>query len=394
MKKELRNYSKMFYKTNEQKVLLQLLTHGLNEDISSQIEGGHFSWDDFFSLQRKSGLHGYLFNTALNANSTLIPTDTFKIQKELYQGSLLKSMKMSFELHRVMTWLKDNGVDAITFKGPSLAKLYMGDINARDYCDLDILVYPSEVKKAIRVLSTIGYHYKESNFSSPDFDKHIKMRQECTLIHEEKGIPIDLHWGFHKTTVSYVKDVDQLFQRSIQIELTAGKSVKTLSAVDLLCIESIHLFDDYSKKQYSLKLLFDYYKIVTSLSEAEWQEALVIHKENGQLKKLLCWCTLVRLLFEISYPTHIEDVLSKANSKQIIARVMAEEFFEKKPSFSISFLFKCAGLFDSPLDSGRFLLHLLLFSLTDENKFQANRVVRFLLILLKPLRALTIRLVK
>lgn len=384
----------MFHSSKEIVALLQLLRLNPSEGIPTVIISEEFSWDRFFSLLRKSGLHGFLFNTALLANSNIIPSHIYRVQKNLHQGSLLKAMKMSFELHRVMTYLKEKSIDAITFKGPTLAKGYMGDINARDYCDLDILVYPKDVKKAITLLASMGYYYSESNFSAADFDKHIKMRQECTLIHEDSSIPIDLHWGFHKTTVSYLKDVDALFQRSMEIELTEKKCVRTLSNVDLLFIESIHLFDDFSKKQYSLKLLFDYYKILSSLSEKEWEVTLQIHKNNGQLKKLYCWCSLVRIIFNNTYPAYITKELSAVEDKQRTANVIATEFFDKNPPFTITYLFNCAGLFDSIWDSGRFILHLLLFSLTDENKFSSNKLIRLILVLLKPLRLLTIRLVK
>ncbi len=53
-------------------------------------------------------------------------------------------MMMTAELKAVMGWLEAGDVPAIAYKGPTLAAWAYGDIALREFCDLDILVRPSD----------------------------------------------------------------------------------------------------------------------------------------------------------------------------------------------------------------------------------------------------------
>lgn len=383
----------MSHYTPEQRYLLDLLSFDSSSEIRKPDEP--FSWDVYLSLSHISGLHGLFFSLWNEINPLIsVPIEILQNQKAFHQGNILKAMKMSYELLRIMDFLTSSSIEALTFKGPTLAKQFYGDISARSYCDLDILVKPIDVKKSIEKLQKLGYEYQASDFSASDMDKHIKMRQECTLIHPEKGIPIDLHWGFHKTTVKYIKDVNTLFERSVNVELVPEKQVRTLSPVDLLFIESVHLFDDFSKKYFSLKLATDYLKIAQSLSEEQWNKALDIHRENRQLKKLYCWCSLIKILFNVRLPDVVEEGLRKNRTQVKLSYIIAEQFFDESPSFDVKYLLFCSSLFDSTLDSIRFLLHLLLFSITDEDKFQSNSIIKLIFKVMNPIRKCTVKLVK
>lgn len=385
----------MTNRTIETNLLLQLICNpNLNtEEVQSIIGAPDFSWRTFLRLIRRNGIHGYLFTTFFEKQIGIIPTNVFEEQKKLQQGSLYKAMKMSYELQRVMDYLSSSGIDVVTFKGATLAKLYYGDIISRDYCDLDILVFPEQVKETIGRLSLIGYEYIFSDDSVVDFDTHIKLRQECTLVHKDKTIPIDLHWGFHKTTIRFINTITPLFERAKSIELLPGKEVKTPSGVDLLFIESIHLFDDFSKKQFSLKLAIDFLRIAESLSIDEWEKVITMHKEEKQLSKLICWCALCITLFGFDPPEVVKECMKRKRKQVQLGQQIAVEFFTPKP-FSVGFLLSLSMLFDSVIDRGKFLLHLLLFSITEEDKFQSNLLIKIAFKLLMPIRALTVKLVK
>lgn len=385
----------MKHNSPEINLLLSLFENVNFQNVLDQhTRSSKFRWEYLFELVKRNGLHGYIFTQFIESNQKYIPQEVYRKQKKLHKGSILKAMRMSYELYRVMNYLASSNIDAVTFKGATLAKKYYSDIHSRNYCDLDILVHPTAVKQTIKILSKIGYDYIESDFSAEDFDKHIKLRQECTLVHRENGIPIDLHWGFHKTIVTYIKDIEPLFERAVKVELMEGKVVTALSSIDLFFIESIHLFDDFSKKQFSLKLVTDYLKIMQTLTEEEWEIVLEMHRENKQLKKLYCWCELVRLLFAVEPPKEIMNKIGKNPKQKKLAAIIAREFFDESPNFNVKYLLLLSSLFDSPVDSLRFLLHLLLFSITDEDKFKANIFIKIIFKILNPIRALTIKMVK
>lgn len=383
----------MFVYTSEQQKIVSDIQSKKHNYSLNDYTVVPFNWDQYVLLLRRSGLHGYVLKKLCQESGFVVPQQLLSKQLELHKGSVLKAMQMSHELQRVFDFLISKGVVVLTFKGPTLALQYYGDISARDYCDLDILVKPDSVKKTITLLSQIGYDYKPSDLSAEDFDKHITLRQECTLVHRKNGIPIDLHWGFHKTTLRYINRIDPLFKRAVSTEIVTGKKVLTLSPVDLLFIESIHLFDDFSKKQFSLKLAADYLKITEALSHEEWHEVVKMHKEQKQLGKLCCWCSLITALWGDVLPLIMKNELVFKSIQVRLGKQIAEEFFSPKP-FTISYLLSLCSLFDNPFDSVKFVLHLILFSITERDKFITNRFIRFIFFLLTPIRALTVKLVK
>jgi len=47
-----------------------------------------------------------------------------------------------------MALLEENGIEALTFKGPALAQMAYGDTSLRHYSDLDILIRKEQPKQA------------------------------------------------------------------------------------------------------------------------------------------------------------------------------------------------------------------------------------------------------
>jgi hypothetical protein len=62
------------------------------------------------------------------------------------------NMLMTAELIAVMKLLKDNEIEAIAFKGPTLSQMAYGDITLRQFSDLDILIDQKDIYKASKIL--------------------------------------------------------------------------------------------------------------------------------------------------------------------------------------------------------------------------------------------------
>ncbi len=69
-------------------------------------------------------------NSDLNAQSSTLNAMLSELKVQ-YLGIVQRNMLMSAELIRIMKLLEENGIEALAFKGPTLAQMAYGDITLR-----------------------------------------------------------------------------------------------------------------------------------------------------------------------------------------------------------------------------------------------------------------------
>jgi hypothetical protein len=64
---------------------------------------------------------------------------------------------LTIELLALLDRLAAAGIEAIPFKGPIVAETCYGDLDARPFGDIDLLVEPADVADAMKVMAAAGY---------------------------------------------------------------------------------------------------------------------------------------------------------------------------------------------------------------------------------------------
>ena len=148
-------------------------------------------WDDFLSLAYSHGIFPLVYKTL--KNYTQIPTEIQNTMKRINMNIVKQNMLMTSELLKVTKLLEENGIEAISFKGPVLSLMAYGDVISRQYCDLDILVNEKLLEKAKIVLEQNKY---SSKFDLEDYQKeNLKNTvHDISMINKINGVNIELHW--------------------------------------------------------------------------------------------------------------------------------------------------------------------------------------------------------
>jgi len=143
------------------------------------------------------------------------------------------------ELVKLLELLRANQLEAIPFKGPTLALAAYGDISLRQFADLDLLVRKTDVLKIKDLLVAHG------------FNSHLRLsqRQETALLRfdsawnfvNQNGVMIDVHWDLVERHFGIRFDVGGLWQR-LQLVSIGGKQFQTLANEDLLLVLCLHGF--------------------------------------------------------------------------------------------------------------------------------------------------------
>src|SRR5512136_2940084 len=123
----------------EERMLLWGL-RGANQDSPADFPPvcDGFDWQALIRLSLHHGLFPLLYERLKNRIDGMVPQAEMNEFRRLYLRNAVRNLLLTRRLLRLLKLFSDNGIDAIPFKGPSLAALAYGSISERRFCDLDI----------------------------------------------------------------------------------------------------------------------------------------------------------------------------------------------------------------------------------------------------------------
>jgi len=136
------------------------------------------------------------------------------------------------ELLRLLDLFDRHSVCALPFKGPVLADMLYGDITARDYCDLDILLPKRDIAKAIAALLAAGY---TTDLPADPRQRKAYLRTRYELhFTSPGGLPIEIHQSF--LPPAYCFPLAPRYERRSFL----GREILALAPADLLLVLCAH----------------------------------------------------------------------------------------------------------------------------------------------------------
>jgi hypothetical protein len=143
------------------------------------------------------------------------------------------SLLFTGELLRLLDLFDRHSIRALPFKGPVLADMLYGDITAREYCDLDILVPKQDIPKAIVALLAAGYTTDLP--SDPGQRKaYLRARYEIHFTSPGGRIPIEIHQSLLPPAYGF-----PLAPRTQRWNFF-GREIPVLTSADLLLVLCAH----------------------------------------------------------------------------------------------------------------------------------------------------------
>ncbi len=86
-----------------------------------------------------------------------VPLEILEKLKIEFHANAKKNMLLTGELVKVMKLLDENGINAVTYKGPVLAHSIYGNIAYRQFGDIDILTDKKGALKSKDIIFSEGY---------------------------------------------------------------------------------------------------------------------------------------------------------------------------------------------------------------------------------------------
>jgi len=195
---------------------------------------------DWVLFERLAETHGLLPIAAarLGADPSLLPAPVVQELRTICQENARRSLWFAGELFSVLGTLNAANVEAVPFKGPTLAAMAQGDLILRQFCDLDIMVRPRDWPRAKKALLDAGFTEKH-HLTSREEKAYVASACDFTFHHGPVRNVLEIHWDFVPHFFAIRIPLRQLMARATTVEL-CGRPVPTLAPEDLLLCLAVH----------------------------------------------------------------------------------------------------------------------------------------------------------
>ena len=263
--------------------------------------------------------------------------------KTAYMSIVQRNMLITGELIRMMELLRENGIEALAFKGPALARLAYGDITLRQFGDLDILIHRQDFRWLARQMESKGYAPAFPIASFKGDRVMFDMNNDCPFYDYHRRLSVEIHWDFFRKLALPTAKFSPWEQTTNVI--INGMEIPTLRHETHLLYHSLHGSKHIWER---LSWIVDIDRFIRNVPDVDWE--FIVAKANalGALRMFLFGPALARHFFDTPLPEKIVDLCEKADFDDLITFVTSEfNRPEPTPEDSLAKLKKVIALRDS-----------------------------------------------
>lgn len=279
-------------------------------------------WDWMLKAARSHGVWPIMYHNLKAVCPEAVPQDIFSNLKNVYLNNAMWNLMLSRELLRIIEDFQEHGVDAVPFKGPTLAQAAYGDIMLRQFSDLDIMVRRQDVLTAKDLLISRGYR---PQIKLTPFQERLLLQGACeyNFVRNDPVIPIEVHWMFHSS--GYSVPFDEGIWSRLEMMTFEGTKIYCFPPEDLVLALCAH---GTRHRWAQMKLVSDIAGLIER-SQIDWEQVNMIASDTG-LKRilhigLLLAHDLLGVMFSEQISGEIErDVIAKRLALKLSGRLFSK----------------------------------------------------------------------
>ncbi len=271
-------------------------------------------------LSHLKGLTPLLYSKMKALDPKKINKRFTKAFKDIYFSTISDNMKLSNNIWRAVNLLRNNGLDPIPYKGPTLGIIAYGDIALRSSADIDIMIHNFEFEQAINIFVNNGYSIPVSSKK-----KIIKYTYKTWRdINLEKGeYHFDIHQQIEKGPEFFRPD-DDAFKSCIKVKLNK-KEIKTFSPEETLVIMAINCASDgYG----SFKHYRDITGIIIKNPDLNWEKVFFSAGKKKSLKIVKISLKFSKLFCGLKLPEDISEAIETKSLNRFFDNLVGRLFFK------------------------------------------------------------------
>jgi len=220
---------------------------------------------------------------------------------------------------------KEHQIPVLAYKGPTLAMVAYGDLALRSYQDLDLVIHPEHLPKAVRVMTRSGFEFTPDwwNPCQPENPKYVARHHEIPLRAQDKSYFVDLHWKLaaHEAR-AFRLDVDETWSRAEEIELLQT-GISTMCREDLFLALCCHgTWHRWGR----LKWLLDIAELLRNAETLKWLQLEEMTSNRPLVRASASLAVaLARELLEVDVPAEAARILPATERIRTMAAAIRDE---------------------------------------------------------------------
>jgi hypothetical protein len=172
--------------------------------------------------------------------STALDDPLHALAQSVYLQTLAQNLRREAHLADIVGLLEEAGVETMLLKGAASSTAYYPSRGLRDMADIDLLVRPDDVGRAVDILVQQRWRpYLDA--PHPEIQRQIRVRHAWSFTLDTEN-EIDLHW--RPVSYCYAPDVAASFWRHARLGQVAGTAVQVPAPTEQLfhvCAHAVHL---------------------------------------------------------------------------------------------------------------------------------------------------------
>jgi hypothetical protein len=193
-------------------------------------------WQRLIQLAEHHGVVPHLYGHLSAAND--VQPESLEAIRQSHQLNARKTLWLTRELGRVLDHLDSREIASLPYKGPVLAESLYSNVAQRQFSDLDVLIHAADVPRARTALMELGYK-PGLEFTPQQEHAYLASGYEYTFDSPHGRNLLELQWQVLPRFYSVDFAVGEFFDRA-QAVTVAGRSLRTLSAEDLMLVLCVH----------------------------------------------------------------------------------------------------------------------------------------------------------
>jgi hypothetical protein len=283
--------------------------------INTLVQSG-IDWQAFTDLVTFHSVRPLVYRSLRAVGWNNLPASFQDDWHETARSLTIKMLFITGEMLRVTAEFHSAGIPVAVLKGPVIAQIAYGDPALREFTDLDLLVRPSDLARALPVFERLGYRpaWNRDLATITGFLRHVG---ECKLINPQLDTDIDLHWRVSTKATALAPSLAD-FPSGFQPVNVAGATVLTLALSELpLYLASQGGWDQWG----DFRRLCDLAEFLRRYPGTDWQPSLAAARRLGGLRSLLTGLALASQLFDATIPVLAVPLIER---DPVVARLAAE----------------------------------------------------------------------
>ncbi len=196
--------------------------------------GAVTDWEAALEQAERHGVSALVYWSVSEYAEGLVPAEVLRRLRARFHENAAWNLRLTAELHRVLSRLAQAGVVAVPFKGPAAAWTLYESPALRAMSDLDVLVRPGDAARAVEMLAADGYECPY-----PRDLRFYRMGHELPMVSVAAGVAVDLHWALAPSHLCHGLDMDGVWRRLATVEV-AGRTMAALGDQDLTIFLCVH----------------------------------------------------------------------------------------------------------------------------------------------------------